>query len=174
MADAFRLRLATPADARILADHRVGMFRDIGTVRPDLEGPLREASIEYFARALPSGEYVGWVAYRPEDPAAVLAGAGVQFRPFLPRTDPNGHGLLIGQEGLILNVFVEPQWRRRGLARRLMTEILEWAPGAEVVRLVLHASAAGRPLYETLGFIASNEMRYAGILTVSGRAVEPV
>ncbi len=34
--------------------------------------------------------------------------------------------------------------------------------GAEVD--VLHASPDGRPLYEPLGFVATNEMRFAGDL----------
>jgi hypothetical protein len=66
MPDTFLLRPANPADARVLAEHRVGMFRDIGTIHPDVEAALREASIEYFASALSAGEYVGWIAYRPE------------------------------------------------------------------------------------------------------------
>jgi hypothetical protein len=33
-----------------------------------------------------------------------------------------------------------------------------------VARLVLHASDDGRALYESLGFVATNEMRYAGAL----------
>lgn len=164
MADTFLLRPATAGDARVLAEHRVGMFRDIGTIHPEFEVELRDASIAYFARAIPNGEYFGWVAYRPEDPTAVLAGAGVQLRTLLPRPPVNGRGLLLGPEGLVLNVYVEPQWRRRGLARRLMTEILGWAASAGVVRLVLHASADGRPLYEALGFVPSNEMRYGGTL----------
>ena len=31
-----------------------------------------------------------------------------------------------------------------------------------LVDIVLHASTEGRPLYESLGFVATNEMRYAG------------
>lgn len=35
---------------------------------------------------------------------------------------------------------------------------------ARVSHLVLHASSEGRPLYEALGFVATNEMRYTGEL----------
>jgi GNAT superfamily N-acetyltransferase len=168
MADSALIRLATPADAPILAQHRVAMFRDIGTIHPASEADLLAASIAYFASALVSGEYVGWVAQEPDDPHVVVAGAGVQLRSLLPRPEPSGKGLLLGAEGLVLNVYVEPRWRRRGLARRLMQEILEWAPTAGVARLVLHASKEGRPLYEALGFMATNEMRYGGRLGPSG------
>jgi GNAT superfamily N-acetyltransferase len=68
--------------------------------------------------------------------------------------------LLVGREGLILNVYVDPRYRRQGVARRLMEALIDWAPAAGIVRLVLHASEDGRSLYEALGFRASNEMLF--------------
>lgn len=61
--------------------------------------------------------------------------------------------------------FTEPAWRRRELAELLMRHILEWARDQRLDRLVLHASAEGRGLYERLGFVATNEMRFNGSLT---------
>lgn len=43
-----------------------------------------------------------------------------------------------------------------------MRHILDWARQERLDRLVLHASDDGRPLYERLGFAATNEMRYRG------------
>lgn len=156
----YTIRLATPADARLLATHRVAMFRDMGRTVPAIEPPLHNSCVEYFALALQSGEYVSWVAQLADPPHAPIGGAGVQFRPLLPRTDPSGRVLLIGKEGLVMNVYVEPEHRRRGIARRLMEALIDWAPRAGIVRLVLHAAPDGRPLYESLGFRASNEMLF--------------
>ncbi len=72
--------------------------------------------------------------------------------------------MAVGREGLVMNVYTAPAWRRRGIARRLMEEIIAWAKTAGIVRLVLHASDEGRPLYTALGFVPTNEMRYAGEL----------
>jgi GNAT superfamily N-acetyltransferase len=174
MTDSILIRLATPVDAPVLGKHRTAMFRDMGTIHPSSEAALLDASTGYFESALASGEYVGWVGYQQEDAARIVAGAGLQLRGLLPRPEPKGNGLLLGREGLILNVYVEPAWRRRGLARRLMQEILIWAAGAGVARLVLHASNEGRPLYESLGFIASNEMRHAGAPAAIGPATGAV
>lgn len=167
MIDDFTLRLATPADARLLAEHRVAMFRDIGSINASQEAALLEASRAYFVSALPAGEYVGWVVHPTGQPETAVAGAGVQIRPLLPRHDNTGQGLLLGREGLVVNVYVERPWRRRGLARRLMNEVLRWAASAGIARLVLHASAEGRTLYETMGFVPTNEMRYTGSLAPS-------
>jgi GNAT superfamily N-acetyltransferase len=61
---------------------------------------------------------------------------------------------------LILNVYVDRPHRQQGVARRLMDALIRWAPGAGIVRLVLHAAPDGRHLYESLGFLASNEMLF--------------
>ena len=154
----YDIRLATPADGLLLATQRVAMFRDMNRTTPAIERPLLESCAAYLARALASGEYVGWVAQRKEPLHSIIGGAGVQFRPLIPRTDQTGHVLLAGREGLIVNVYVDRAHRRQGVARHLMETIVRWAPGAGIVRLVLHASPDGRRLYESLGFLASNEM----------------
>ena len=136
------------------------MYRDMGRTTPAVEEPLLKLCADYFAPALASGEYVGWIAERSTSPALVIGGAGVQFRPLAPRTDPTGRVLVAGREALILNVYVDPAYRRQGVARRLMETIIRWAPGAGIARLVLHASDDGRRLYQSLGFLASNEMLF--------------
>ena len=161
------IRLAAGSDAELLAEHRVAMFREMGSVKQALEEPLRRASAAYFASAIPGGEYVGWIASSNEG-SMPIAGAGVQLRSLLPRPTAPGDGLLLGREGLVLNVYTDPAWRGRGVARHLMDQIIEWAASAGVVRLVLHASPAGRPLYEKIGFVATREMIYTGRLAASG------
>jgi len=143
------------------------MFRDMGSIQPELEEPLRQASAAYFASAIPSGEYVGWIAY-PADASAPVAGGGVQLRSLLPRPNATGDGLLLGREGLVLNVYTVPSWRRRGVAKHLMDTIIDWAADVGIVRLVLAASPAGRSLYEQMGFVATREMSYTGRLAADG------
>jgi len=68
------------------------------------------------------------------------------------------------RQGVILNVFTEPEWRRRGIAALLMKTIIEWSREQCLEELVLHASDDGRALYEQLGFVSTNEMRFIGNL----------
>jgi len=160
MLDEFVIRPATPADARLLAAHRVAMFEEMaGHPRPVGDSLLSE-SAAFFTETLQSGEYRGWLACPAGSLHVVAAGAGVQLRRILPRPQAEGPGVALGQEGLIGNVYTVQAWRRKGLARLLVTQIIAWAPTAGLARLVLHASAEGRALYESLGFVATNEMRY--------------
>jgi len=59
---------------------------------------------------------------------------------------------------LVVNVYTEPEFRRQGLSRALMETVMRWAGESGYDRVVLHASEAGRPMYEGLGFQATNEM----------------
>lgn len=76
---------------------------------------------------------------------------------------------LQGRQGIIVNVFTEPQWRKRGVAGLLIKEITIWSKNEQINRLILHASDEGRSVYERLGFVASNEMRFAGDLCAPAR-----
>ena len=164
MSDQFTVRLATVADAPTIARQRAEMFRDMGDLPDELYAPLENAARADLAAWLAAGEYVGWVACRADRPGEIVAGAGIQLRGLLPRPDPGRRALRRGQEAIVLNVFTDRAWRRRGVSRRLMECVIEWARAHGVARLVLHASPEGRALYEQLGFVATNEMRYGGEL----------
>jgi hypothetical protein len=60
-----RVRFASAGDTRILAHHRVSMFRDMGEIIGQLERELTEASESFFRATLSSGEYLAWLAVRP-------------------------------------------------------------------------------------------------------------
>lgn len=155
----FQVREATVADIPLLAAHRGAMFRDMGRLASDGEPALVRATADYLRDALPRGEYLGWVAESTAALPEPIGGAGVQLRPLLPRPRSEGDGLELGPEAIVLNVYVEPAWRRRGVGEALMRSVLTALAELKVRRIVLHASDHGRRLYERLGFVPTNEMR---------------
>jgi len=155
----FTVRPAATADIPLLARHRAAMFRDIGKLAPALEEPLERATAAYLREAMPRGEYLGWVADDGEPRPRIIGGAGVQLRGILPRPRPGTGELELGPEAIILNVYVEAEWRRRGVAEALMRALLDALDARNIRRVVLHASPDGRRLYERLGFVPTNEMQ---------------
>jgi GNAT superfamily N-acetyltransferase len=155
------IRRATVEDSGTIAAHRVGMFRDMGHLPDDLAPQVFELTEAYLRAAMPRGEYVAWLAFAGDDDTAI-AGAGVQVRRILPRplTPAGEHRVALAREAIILNVFTEQSWRRQGIAERLMQQVVDWARQSQIDRLVLHASEDGRKLYERMGFVPTNEMRY--------------
>jgi ribosomal protein S18 acetylase RimI-like enzyme len=60
----------------------------------------------------------------------------------------------------VLNVFVEPQFRKRGLAHQLLERCMAEARQRQIRVVTLHAAEAGRRVYEKFGFRPSNEMMF--------------
>ncbi len=158
----YRIRRATAADAGVLARHRAEMFRDMGELPASVYDTLIDAARAYLTQAVTDGRYVGWVAELDAGSREVVGGAGLQLRELLPRPDVARERLVRGPQGLIVNVYTERAWRRKGVADALMRELLQWCRGNGIESVVLHASDDGRPLYEKLGFRPTNEMRYDG------------
>jgi GNAT superfamily N-acetyltransferase len=148
----------------VIARHRAEMFNDMGVLPPSLYGQLVEESERVLDAAIATGEYVGWLASPHEAEHQIVAGAGAQRRRRLPNPIAGRDGVTIarGHQAIVLNVFTEREWRRQGLAALLMAYVIDWARSAGIDSLVLHASEHGRPLYEALGFVPTNEMRFTG------------
>ena len=58
----------------------------------------------------------------------------------------------------LLNFYVAPEMRGRGLARELLGLAVAEAKARGIKVVSLHASKFGKPLYERNGFAMSNEM----------------
>jgi GNAT superfamily N-acetyltransferase len=164
MSQEFTIRLANLADAEAIAGHRTRMFDEMGQVPPDMFETLRTKSLERLRDFLQRGSYIGWLAIPRQHPDVIAGGAGVQLREVLPHPlsrSEQRNGIAEGRHAIILNVFTEPDWRQQGIALLLLEQIIDWARAERLDCLVLHASEAGRPLYERLGFVGTTEMRLA-------------
>lgn len=145
------IRRATPEDAAEISRHRFQMFAEMG----DSDAALLQASLPAFAEwvipRLRDDRYIGLLAV---DGEKVAAGAGMFIMDF-----PPGPLSLTPCRAYILNVYTYPEYRRRGLAQRLVGGLLTIAREKQIDVVSLHASAAGRSVYEAMGFTATNEMR---------------
>jgi len=146
-----RIREGTLDDLETICHHRRAMFHDMGHADPAILDPMIEAFRPWLRERLAAGEYGAWFV---EDDGQIVAGAGLWLMPWPPHL--HGPAQLRGN---ILNVYTEPSHRGRGHARRLMDAVLDWCRGAGIGTVILHASEQGRPLYASLGFQNTNEMR---------------
>ena len=112
----------------------------------------------FFARELadPQSFLRSWVATVD---GTIVGGASLAIVPTLPRYGSHTSG----RDGRVRDVYVAPAFRKRGIARALMLEILQAAKAERVDRLSLGASAMGAPLYLSLGFAYKrDEMVFTG------------
>lgn len=150
--DEIAIREAGPADLAVIVHHRRAMFEDMGYKDAVVLDAMDRSGRPFFAQALGEGSYRGWFAQNQA--GQVVAGGGILILPW-----PSHPRDTQTRRPMIINVYTEPAYRRRGLARRLMAAMIDWARQQGYGTLSLHASEYGRPLYEALGFQASNEMR---------------
>ena len=145
-------RPATGWDCEVILHHRRCMFRDMGKGTADELDRMIEATRPWLKQALTDGSYRGWLAQAPN--GQVVAGGGVLISTWPARPED-----LNTRRALIINVYTEQEVRRQGLARRLMLLMIQWLKEQGFSSVVLHASDEGRPLYESMGFLPTNEMR---------------
>ena len=65
---------------------------------------------------------------------------------------PASIAFMHGRTGAIFNVFVDPGYRKRGIARTLMLNLIDEARLLGLDRLELRATAMGYDLYRSIGF----------------------
>jgi GNAT superfamily N-acetyltransferase len=146
-----RIRTAGIEDVAHLLRHRRAMFEEIGHRDAAILERVDQFSLQYFHHAIPAGRYKGWLA---EDSAGrVVAGGGIVISDW-----PGYPGENHAKRVWILNMYTEPDARRCGIAKRLVESMVEWCRANGFRMVSLHASAAGRPLYESLDFQPTNEM----------------
>ena len=153
MDSSYRTRLATPDDAPVLAQMRRLMFVAMG--RPDDERmrQMVKAFTLWVADAIRREVYIGWVVETAE--REPIANAGL----FLLEWPPHLRDVGVVR-GYILNVWTNPEHRRKGIARGLMDTVMAEARRRNIRVLTLHASDEGRQVYEKLGFRMSREMMF--------------
>jgi GNAT superfamily N-acetyltransferase len=146
------LRRATPRDCDIILHHRRSMFQEMNEGTQDELDRTVQIARPWLITALSNGNYQGWLA--EDRQGNVVAGAGVVILswPASPRNPEN-------RRGLIVNVYTEADFRGQGLARKLLLTVLDWLKEQGFHMAALHASDAGRHLYESLGFRVTNEMQ---------------
>ncbi len=140
------IRRATLADIEALARLRLALLREMGNIRDEgQEAPLLDALRGYLQRTMATDEFLAWVA---ECDGQVVAISGLVFF-----ERPPDAGNLAGVEAYLMNMYTLPAWRGRGLARALLDEIIGYVRTTPARRISLHATEAGRPIYENAGFV---------------------
>jgi len=159
------LRPATPAgsDLDTIVQHRRAIYAEVGYTDKRALDAMSAAYREWLLPKLQTGEYLAWFALAPD--STIAAGLGLWLMDSPPNLFARGD-----RRGNIVNVYTEPPHRRQGLARVLAQTALDWCAAQGVDMIVLHATADGRALYESLGFTPTTEMRLIRPLVASSEA----
>jgi ribosomal protein S18 acetylase RimI-like enzyme len=138
------------ADAEAIGQQRLRMFADAGVAEEVSMGTMVANFVEWVRPRLADDSYAGWLV---EGDCQLVAGAGlwvIDWPPHFMDDEP--------RRAYLLNFYVAPEMRRRGLARELLALAVAEAKARGIKVVTLHASKFGKPVYERAGFKMSNEM----------------
>jgi len=144
------IRTATRGDIPAILRQRRAMYEDMDYTDSEKLAAMQSIASGYLKTALANGSFRAWLASSENN---VVAGGAVVISPW-----PAHPYDLECRRATILNVYTDPQYRRRGIARQLMQTMIDWCKREGFANVSLHASKDGRHLYESLGFEPSNEM----------------
>lgn len=126
-----------------------GLEEDVDLSRTELE------SRRYYETCFPEDSHAAWLVFDGEE---VVGTGAVSFYQVMPTYhNPSG------KKAYIMNMYTRPDYRRRGIARRVLELLTAEAEMRQIDAVTLEATAAGRPLYEAFGFTAMrDEMELLG------------
>lgn len=141
--DAISYRIATADDVQTIASLRF----DMDTERhPDISADRAAyiAAWNEIRSGVAQGSHIGFLA----ESGGAVVGCAVLIWWTMPPTLTEARRA----RGYVSSVYTKPEYRRRGVGRQLMENLMAHARELGVTRLLLNASEMGRPLYLDLGF----------------------
>lgn len=134
----------------IFIDIRINQLREEGA-KEDID--LKPALRDYYDRHMADGTFVSWIAL---DENKIIGTSGMSFVEKPPYFScPNG------KIGLLSSMFTSSEYRRQGIAKELLTRVVNEAKAYGCGAVQITASDMGVLLYTDFGFKKNgNFMQY--------------
>lgn len=129
---------------------RINQLREEGA-KEDID--IRPALRDYYYRHMEDGTFVSWLAV--ED-GKIVGTSGMSFV-----EKPPYFGCPSGKVGLLSSMYTDKAYRRRGIAKELLSRVVEEARKYGCGTVQITASDMGVLLYSDFGFVKNgNFMQY--------------
>ena len=139
-------RIAGPDDIYLMMKSRLEMLRIVNNLGEDyqFDDILTNCSKDYFL----NGDQTTVLVL---DEGKVIGCASMSYMWIMPTfSHPTG------KRAHLMNVYTNKDYRRQGIARKMVNMLIDDARSKGVTEISLDATESGRPLYESLGFADNN------------------
>ncbi|MEE5990569.1 MAG: GNAT family N-acetyltransferase [Lachnospiraceae bacterium] len=141
------IRIASKDDIDRMMNIRLEMLKVVNDLPEDYEysDEMINESRDYFL----TGDQMTVLALDGEE---TVGCASMSFIRVMPTFDHP-----TGRRAHLMNVYTRDEYRRQGIARKMVKLLIDesWSEG--VTEISLDATVSGRPLYESMGFTDSTE-----------------
>ena len=147
---AVRYKRLTEKQLNIFIEMRIYQLREEGA-KEDID--LRSALSDYYIRHLADGTFISWLAV---DGDKIVGTSGMSFV-----EKPPYFGCPSGKMGLLSSMFVSEDYRRQGIAKELLSRVVNEAREYGCGTVQITTSDMGVLLYSDFGFVKNgNFMQY--------------
>jgi GNAT superfamily N-acetyltransferase len=147
---AIEYRRLTAKELNVFIEMRIEQLREEGATE-DID--LRPALKDYYNRHMQDGTFVSWLAL---DENKIIGTSGMSFV-----EKPPYFGCPSGKMGLLSSMFTLQAYRRKGIAKELLSRVVEEARQYGCGTIQITASDMGVLLYTNFGFVKNgNFMQY--------------
>ena len=141
------IRIAKKDDIEEMMNSRLEMLKVVNNLSEDYEysDEIINESREYFL----NGDHITVLAFDGDE---VVGCASMSFMRIMPTfSHPTG------KRAHLMNVYTRNEFRRQGIARKMVELLIEETWKIGVTEISLDATESGRPLYVSMGFTDSTE-----------------
>lgn len=147
---ALEYRKLTEDELEAFIDMRINQLREEGA-KEDID--LKPALKDYYDRHMSDGTFVSWLAV---DGDKIVGTSGMSFV-----EKPPYFGCPNGKIGLLSSMFTDKEYRRKGIAKELLSRVVNEAREYGCGTVQITASDMGVLLYTDFGFVKNgNFMQY--------------
>ncbi len=146
-------REASTQEDNLIAQHFYQLWQDNNVAPESIRSNWLDIVLEFNQQARQNLHYKAFVA---EVDGKIVGSTSCQlFAGLYPRILADDHR----RYGYIWGVYVDADHRGQGIAKQLTSMAIDYLKAIACTRVILHASPSGKPVYDRLGFVPSNEMR---------------
>ena len=138
---AITYRRLTEKDLATFIEMRITQLREEGA-KEDID--LHPALNDHYKRHMADGTFVSWLAL---DGDKIIGTSGMSFV-----EKPPYFGCPSGKIGLLSSMYTDPSYRRKGIAKDLLTKVVDEAREYGCGAIQITASDMGVKLYTAFGF----------------------
>ena len=136
-------------DLDMLVKTRIEILKVINHINDNTDmSDFEKSTLNYYKEALKNNTHTAYLVF---DNDKFIGAGGIYYKVMPSYHNPSGN------TAFIMNIYTNPDYRRKGIAYKVLDLLVKDAKERGVENIILDSTLMGRPLYEKYGFVKIND-----------------